>query len=199
NITNISIAIDNYSGDSLVSYDIASSIPASSGSYSWRVGSTLSGTAINPGTQYKILIYGVADSTNADPIKVKDYSNNYFNIISPIQPAITSILPTSGPAGTVVTMTGSGFGTLNTIDFGTVKIPNIPSPDSTTLTFAIPSSLSANSYNFNIINTTDNFTSNLSTFTVTSAISAKFSNNGLASISDAFFKIATGIQTLFGR
>ena len=42
-------------------------------------------------------------------------SSTYFSVV----PQITSISPTSGPAGTVVTLTGTGFTNISKVEFGT--------------------------------------------------------------------------------
>ena len=53
---------------------------------------------------------------------------------------ISQLSPSSGPVGSVITITGSGFtSTGNTINFGSGVIPNISSQNGTSLTFTIPS------------------------------------------------------------
>lgn len=109
----------------------------------------------------------------------------------PLPPAVTtpvviSMVPTSGPIGTTVTLRGTGYTADNTISFGYGSIVHVPSTDNgTTLTFTIPSSLNPacfystprcmvatrltidGAYNVSVTNT--NGTSNSMTFTVTSS------------------------------
>ena len=109
------------------------------------------------------------------------------NQTSSIQPAITSLSPTSGKVGTSVTITGSGFtGAGNKIEFGNLGIENNPnyvfsSPDGATITFTVPYSnylacwangceapaylTSPGQYKVSVIN--DNGASNQVLFTVT--------------------------------
>jgi hypothetical protein len=54
-------------------------------------------------------------------------------------PTVSSLNPSSAPAGTQVTITGSGFtATGNTVNFDTSVISGLSSPNSTTLTFTVP-------------------------------------------------------------
>lgn len=64
----------------------------------------------------------------------------FFPFFLQAQPRINSFSPTSGPIGTTVTITGSGFGatlTGNTVLFGAVKA-NVTSASATSLTVAVP-------------------------------------------------------------
>jgi hypothetical protein len=57
-------------------------------------------------------------------------------------PTMTKITPTSGPVGTQVTVTGTGFTARgNTVKFGTGYVKNLESADGTTLRFTIPEGL----------------------------------------------------------
>jgi hypothetical protein len=49
--------------------------------------------------------------------------------------------PTSGPAGTMVTVHGAGFTSDNTVHFGNGEVVHVTSNDSVTLTFAVPNSI----------------------------------------------------------
>jgi hypothetical protein len=56
---------------------------------------------------------------------------------------LASVLPTSGPVGTSVIITGTGFAaagaaTLNTVNFGSSAYPNVTSGSGTTIAFSIP-------------------------------------------------------------
>jgi IPT/TIG domain/PKD domain len=116
-------------------------------------------------------------------------------------PALTSLSPTSGPVGTQVTLTGSGFNSNSIVRFGggAVSNPNV-SDNGTSLTFTIPSSVGPycaprmmcpmyvmlvrpGAYNISVQNGDDtNLTSNVLTFTVTSTSvspSTQISINGI--------------------
>jgi peptidoglycan hydrolase-like protein with peptidoglycan-binding domain len=56
-------------------------------------------------------------------------------------PQISSIWPSSGPTGTVVTITGSGFTNDNNIKFDIGAITHVSSPNGTTLTFTVPNNV----------------------------------------------------------
>jgi hypothetical protein len=57
-------------------------------------------------------------------------------------PSVTGISPTSGPVGTVVTITGRGFASLNNAAaFGQGYIRGLDSADGTTITFTVPEGL----------------------------------------------------------
>ena len=58
-------------------------------------------------------------------------------------PHLTDIVPASGPAGAAyplrATIRGAGFMSIgNIVEFGPVKLPDVPSPDARQITFAIP-------------------------------------------------------------
>jgi hypothetical protein len=54
-------------------------------------------------------------------------------------PAVTAAQPRTGPVGTRVTITGTGFSdSANTINFGVSAYPNVPSTNGTTIVFAVP-------------------------------------------------------------
>ncbi len=66
-----------------------------------------------------------------------------FNYIPP--PVITTFSPASGPVGTAVTITGTGFSATpanNTIYFGAVKATNITAASTTSLTVVVPAGAS---------------------------------------------------------
>jgi hypothetical protein len=56
-------------------------------------------------------------------------------------PVISSLSPPSGPVETLVTITGSGFTSSNTIKFDVYSFINVASANGTTLTFNVPSTL----------------------------------------------------------
>lgn len=63
-------------------------------------------------------------------------------VVSVSAPTITALSPSSGPVGTVVTITGTGFTDSNVVHFAIGGISNIPSSSNgTKLTFTVPSSI----------------------------------------------------------
>ncbi len=89
-------------------------------------------------------------------------------------PSITTLSPTSGPVGTVVTVTGSNFGSNNIILFnGTIT--GIPS-DGSSLKFTVPSNTPVGSYGVSVTNSANNYNSNTLIFTVTSSASTPVLN-----------------------
>ena len=53
--------------------------------------------------------------------------------------SLSSLSPQQGSVGTQVTLTGSGFTSLNVVNFGSGTITNVSSSNGTTLTFGVPS------------------------------------------------------------
>lgn len=53
-------------------------------------------------------------------------------------PSIASITPTSGPVGTAVTLTGTGFADATAVNFGTVAATDVAVTDDTTITATVP-------------------------------------------------------------
>jgi hypothetical protein len=54
-------------------------------------------------------------------------------------PTILSLQPLTGPVGTRVTITGTGFSdSSNTINFGASAYPNIPGANTTLIVFVVP-------------------------------------------------------------
>jgi len=69
-------------------------------------------------------------------------------------PVITSISPTSGPVGTTVTLTGSGFGSASMVDITGGDSKGGPNPifvSSSVFRFVIPNDLDAGIYNIRIV------------------------------------------------
>ncbi len=87
------------------------------------------------------------------------------------KPVIKEISPTSGPAGTVVAVYGSGFGSNNTVQMNG-NISNVPS-NGTSLKFTIPANTPVDSYGVSVINTANtSVNSNTMIFKVTPAPAA---------------------------
>ncbi|WP_379965023.1 InlB B-repeat-containing protein [Epilithonimonas sp. UC225_85] len=88
---------------------------------------TVSGTTINlSGAAYqnittpitfRFYTYGVSASTRTFSINDFDFKGN---VLAACVPASLTAFPTTGPAGTVVTITGSDFTAASTVKFGTV-------------------------------------------------------------------------------
>lgn len=72
---------------------------------------------------------------------VYPYNNTFPYVNSNILPFISSVSTSSGRVGTQVTIYGRGFNNTyssNTINFGLSIIPNVYSPDGTSMTFSVP-------------------------------------------------------------
>lgn len=88
-----------------------------------------------------------------------------------VTPVLDSISPSSGPTGTTVTITGSGFLSTNTISYNSSfdaagSISNISSSNGTSASFTIPLTLQSGVHKFALIN--NNGATSYKTFTVTS-------------------------------
>ncbi len=83
-------------------------------------------------------------------------------------PVISSLSPTSGAAGSSITINGSNLGSSDTVSFGSTAA-TITSSSSTSLTVTVPSGLAAGAYNVTV--TASGSTSNAETFTVTGTTS----------------------------
>src|SRR3989344_976811 len=129
-----------------------------------------------------------------------DSSSVTVNVGVAAQPSVISLSPTSGPVGTNITITGTGFtSTGNAVNFGSGLIPNLTSPDGKTIIFTLPGilnpacyysdprclmpafSVSVGAYQVSVKNA--NGQSNQITFTVTqpsttSSINVTFPNGG---------------------
>lgn len=107
---------------------------------------------------------GVSPNTLAD-----DYTYTGSGV-----PVITSISPTSGPAGTVVTLTGSGFIGTTTVTFGGTNA-SFNVTNNTTLTATVPAGAPGGTIDIRVTNgsgtsvntTADNFNNTSNTATVT--------------------------------
>lgn len=119
-------------------------------SYSWLVGEALDGATISNDSAYKIQICQTGTS-------ICDQSNNYFTITSPTTISddgtaclggptgcvrVTSLSPSFGSSGTLVTIKGAGFTPKgNIVQFGKggdVNGIGYASDDGKTLTFSVP-------------------------------------------------------------
>ncbi|MGA2888645.1 MAG: glycoside hydrolase family 6 protein [Terracidiphilus sp.] len=79
-------------------------------------------------------------------------------------PVISSLSPTSGAAGSSITISGSNLGSSDTVSFGSTAA-TITSSSATSLTVMVPSGLAAGAYNVTV--TASGSTSNAETFMVT--------------------------------
>lgn len=66
-----------------------------------------------------------------------------FRFVGTAAPKITAITPVKGPAGTVVSITGSGFAALTSVTFDAIPAPAMNTTSDTSLTAAVPVGLSA--------------------------------------------------------
>jgi len=85
---------------------------------------------------------------------------------TPSTPGITSLSPSSGPAGTAVTISGINLGTNNTVIMNSFN-PINTSSNGSIVQFTVPQNASAGSYYVSVTNNANNRTSNVLTFTVT--------------------------------
>lgn len=118
-------------------------------SYEWSIPSSL-----EPG-RYKAYVQFTTGAKRG----ISDYSDNWFTITAPaaqnvnstpasVTPVISTIFPSSGPAGTSVTLTGSGFNTssdniLNITDGQYGYSLKIRSSNGTGITFNMPANIQA--------------------------------------------------------
>jgi len=125
-----------------------------SGSYEWVIpeqycAGDVCGFPMKPADDYKIearLYTGpvICDGdclpeTPQPTLIASDSSDAPFSIVSASQPSITVLSPSSGPVGTLVTITGSGFTpTGNKVNFGLGTISKITFKNSATLSFIVP-------------------------------------------------------------
>ena len=86
--------------------------------------------------------------------------------LTPSAPGITSLSPSSGPAGTVVTISGINLGTNDTVIINGISNINTSSNGST-VQFTIPQNTPTGSYYVSVTNNANNDTSNVLTFVVT--------------------------------
>jgi len=136
-LSTVNINLQNYSTGGLY-YSIARNVPASQGSYSWRVGYTVDNVLVPSGENYKILV-GYGDKN--------DYSNNYFTIADRNAPTVRVVSPNGGENWThgsthTITWTAANMGNIN------IFAKNVSTGVSATIAANIPSS--AGSYTWTL-------------------------------------------------
>ena len=93
---------------------------------------------------------------------------------------IASITPGTGIAGTVVTLAGTGFATSSAVHFGDTTIASTSVTDASTISFTVPSTTPAGTYQVWVKgNDSNQGKSNTVKFTVTAAPKAHLSVNGI--------------------
>jgi len=122
------VKLELYNGTSLVS--TLTSGAANSGSYPWTVS-----TSLAPATTYRLKITSTANTV------ATDWSDGYFTIY--ITPVISSVSPimVSSAGGTVVTISGSGFGAsrgAGRVTFGGVEASSYTGWSDTRITCVAP-------------------------------------------------------------
>jgi len=93
-------------------------------------------------------------------------NRQYFYVTAPPSPTITNTWPTSGPAGTAITISGSNFGAAqgsSTVSFGGVNATTIPYWSDTSLTVLVPTGALTG----NVVVTVNGVSSSGAPFTVT--------------------------------
>jgi hypothetical protein len=116
----------------------------------------------------------VPSGLNAGDVKISLKSgtttlslNDDFTVLAP---SITNISPTSGVAGTIVTITGNGFTPNtynNTVKFGTTNTPSILSATESTLRVLVPSNLTPGAMKISVTNNYGQMVVSPMNFTVT--------------------------------
>jgi hypothetical protein len=105
------------------------------------------------GTTYYIMVGGYRTAAGAFALNVS---------CVPPAPAITSLSPVSGPAGTTVTVTGTDFTGTTSVRLNGVPVTNLNVVNATTITFTVPN----NATTGNVVVTTGGGASNGVLFTV---------------------------------
>ena len=115
-------------------------------------------------------------------------TSNQVTVTVPVPPpavVIDSVSPSSGPLGTTVTLSGSGFDATSnrvTLDVGSGSIGSltVASPDGKTLTFTIPTRYTASGELDITVENNTNGTQGFATFTITAATSYVGTSNDAA-------------------
>jgi len=135
--TVLSLATDEnatckYSAVAGVTYDLMTVQFLTTGGVSHSA--SLAGLEDGKSYNYSVRCKDSAGNVNADDFAIA------FSVASPPKPVITSLLPSKGPVGTVVTINGSTFtATGNSVNFaGMIAAANISSADGKTLVFGVP-------------------------------------------------------------
>jgi hypothetical protein len=97
----------------IVNYPVPNNqhISASQGYYDWTIPSNV--LQANDGKNFTIIIQ------DANNYQLSDQSNAPFSIVAAGAPYISAVSPSSGPAGTQINITGSGFSSLSGLTAGT--------------------------------------------------------------------------------
>ena len=110
------------------------------------------------------------------------------------QPVVVAdVTPSSGPAGTTVSIHGTGFGVTNSITFNGVKTTGRPSRAYIQLGFVVPTGTAPGTYPITVMNEQSGQTSNAVNFTVTSPASTSVTLNPAH---DYYFHVKNGTATL---
>jgi hypothetical protein len=79
-----------------------------------------------------------AAPVSTTPTQIAIATTNAWSASATVGPTITGISPSSGPVGTVVTFTGTGFDGVNVIKIGRKDLTSVTGVNSTTVTGVIP-------------------------------------------------------------
>ena len=118
-------------GATLVTFAGGANNTVTSG-FAWNAaGTQLTGVIVPNGA-----FLGINGATVTTPGGISNLAS--FTVTSPLLPTITSFLPTSGPVGTVVTLTGTNFTGATAIGFGGTASTQFNVSSATTATATVP-------------------------------------------------------------
>lgn len=107
--------------------------------------------------------FGATPGTVKISVKYNNQSAEASGDFTVLAPVITSFSPTSGVAGTVVTISGTGFSTYSSVKFGTVQTSVISATENT-IKAVVPSNLTLGAMKISVVSngqtivSSDNFT-----------------------------------------
>jgi IPT/TIG domain len=97
---------------------------------------------VSPGTKYKLEVSGNIYNATYRTFRSKTISTEFLvSGISPLAPTISSLNPSSGPAGTQVRISGSNLQAINAVTFGTANGTNLVNVTSMGLNVTVPSNI----------------------------------------------------------
>jgi cellulase/cellobiase CelA1/aryl-phospho-beta-D-glucosidase BglC (GH1 family) len=133
--------------------------------YQYATTQSVNGSAVLEPSWYLIDIeFGFEVWDGGQGLALTGFSASASSTTTNPAPIISSVSPTSGAAGSSMTITGTNLGSSDTVSFGG-SAATVTSSSATSLTVTVPSGLAAGSYSVTV--TSSGGTSNAETFTVT--------------------------------